>query len=115
MNIRKSSLAILLAVAAAPQLVQASEPSANAAFDRCVEQFTAEMATNRRVRDTRVDYSYNSPTAELWRVGKYTVELSARGADSGAVVARARCEVNGDGIVLIKEGAEASKAIVEVR
>jgi len=101
MNIKTSSIVALLAVAAAPLAGNAADLGSTAAFDACIKAFSTNQIAGHPVQKTRANYSYASPTLEYWKPDSYTIEVRARGVRSGEVLARARCLVDGDNVVLI--------------
>lgn len=111
MNIKTSSIVALLAVAAAPLAANAADPESTAAFDACIKAFSTTQIAGHPVAKTRTNYAYASPTLEYWKPTRYTIDVHARGVQSGDLVATARCIVDKDGVVLI----QAAKAEVTTK
>jgi hypothetical protein len=100
MNTKK--LTIMATLACAATLVShASTANPNAAFDSCVQAFTNTYLPKHPVRQVRTSAPQYPTTLTLAAPRKYTIALSARGVQSNAVLAEARCVANENGIVLI--------------
>ena len=114
MSIKISSAVALLALAAAPLTGQAADSASNAAFDACIKAFTATYLPKHTVRDTKkTDAFETSPILQYWKPTSYTIELRARGVNSGDTYAAARCLVDRDGVVLVEDASQ--KGIVTVQ
>jgi len=98
----KTKIASLTAVAclAITPFASHAAPAPTTAFNACVKAFVNSYLPDRTVRATKTT---NSPglTALTLTQRKYTIALSARGANSGELLANARCVADGKGIVLV--------------
>lgn len=98
MNIKLVALAAVASVAVVP--VAGASPSPSNAFNACVNAFVKTYLPAHTIRATKTTNS-PSPHSLALSPRKYTIALSARGADSGEVLANARCVADSNGIVLI--------------
>ncbi len=112
MNIKTSFLVVLLA--AAPLASNADDLTSHEAFDACIKAFSTAQIANHPVRETRMNLSYTSSTLDYWKPDRYTIEVRARGARSGEVLAEGRCVVNRDNVVLIQDAAKAEVTTKEL-
>ncbi|MBB6096367.1 hypothetical protein HNQ60_005289 [Povalibacter uvarum] len=102
MRLKTSSAIALLALAAVPLGVQAGDVAQDAALDACVKAFTTTYIPNHVVRDTKANMSAVSPALNYYRPSSYTIELRALGVKSGETLARARCQVDRNGVVRVE-------------
>lgn len=102
MSIRKAvAVAGLIAFGAVPLTSQASGP--DTAVKSCVQTFIDTYLKDRTVRST---VQIPAPTP-LRPQHSYTVDLSAHGAQSGDLVAQARCTANARGKVTVLDSVDA--------
>jgi len=99
MNTKVAALAALLCMSAASSPAQAATAPTKA-FNACVKAFVTTYLPGRAVRTAEsIDSSRLNTLALTQR--RFTIAFSARGAESGAVLAEARCVADGKGIVLV--------------
>ena len=99
MNKRILPLALLV-FAAIPLTSQAAPDSADTAIDACIKAFVSTYLPNHPVRTTKSVTSQGAVPLVL-QPRKYTIDLNARGAVSGALIAQARCIADARGLVLV--------------
>lgn len=105
MNLKRSipsAVAACIVVAATPLTSEAKSP-ANAAVDACVKSFVAAYLPDRKIRPVKYTEAVPGPIAFFWAPRNYTVDLAARGADSGELIAEARCVASRIGVVVVLE------------
>jgi len=107
MNLKTSSLIALLALTAAPLAATAGDLTSDAAFDACIKAFSAARIENHPVRATHTKASFQSATLDYWKPDRYTIDVRARGVNSGKVLAEGRCVVDRNGVALIQDTAQA--------
>lgn len=95
-----STIATCIAFGAVPMTSEAKTP-ANAALDACVKSFIQTYLPERTVRQVATSPAVNPGPLSLFDSREYLVVLSARGADTGKLIAEARCVANRDGIVVV--------------
>ena len=100
MKLKVLSFSAIFALAATPMASHA-ELGSGAAFDACVKSFVETYLPGHPVR--KVMKSSPAPSAFnlLIHRNEYTILLSARGMQSGDVIAEARCVANRNGIVIV--------------
>lgn len=108
MNIKTSTFGVLAAcVAFAAPTTSDAKAGPAAALDACVKSFVQTYLPDRTVR--HVDKAAYTPhPLSVFAKREYTVLLSARGADSGTLIAEAQCVASRDGIVLVLDSAVAA-------
>jgi hypothetical protein len=99
MKAKTVALAALATFAVAPIAGQAA-PAPKTAFNACVKAFVSAYLPGRIVHTTKANDSGQLTTLSLTQ-NKYTIALTARGVDTGTVLAEARCVADGKGIVLV--------------
>ena len=95
-----STIATCIAFAAVPMTSEAKS-SPNAAVDACVKSFIQTYLPDRAVRQVATPPAAIPSPLSLFASREYLVVLSARGADSGELIAEARCVANRNGIVVV--------------
>lgn len=105
MNKKTLSIAIL-ALAAAPLTTQAAT-GPEAAVNACVKAFVSTYLPGHPVRPMKSVIPQNPLPLALWQ-RKHTVDLSARGAESGKILAEARCIADNNGIVIVLDSPPAN-------
>ena len=112
MNFKKSSMVSLLALAVAPLCTEAAPATATSALNACVKAFVQTYVPNNPVRVTRTRSAEVPRVLSLALPSKHTIELSARGVESGTVLAQARCIADKNGIVLILDAGTSAETVI---
>ena len=102
-----TAIATLIALGAAP-LTSEAATGPNAALDACVKSFVETYLPERKVRQVAKPVTNPNPLS-LFSAREYTVVLSARGVESGDVIAEARCVASRHGIVVVLDSQVAAK------
>jgi hypothetical protein len=95
-----STIATCIAFGAVPMTSEAKS-SPNVAIDACVKSFVQTYLADRTVRQISTAPVVNPSPLSLFASREYLVVLSAHGADSGELIAEARCVSNRNGIVVV--------------
>jgi hypothetical protein len=102
MKLRHTAIAAVLALTALPFTSQATTDRPQAAVNACVKAFVQTYLSDYQVRETKkILRATNSPIEAYYQARKYSVALTARGLQSGDLIAQAHCVANGNGIVLV--------------
>lgn len=80
------------------------------ALDACVKSFVTGYLPDRVVRHVDKDQSTASAIQSFY-VRKYTIALAAYGADSGTLIAQARCVASNRGHVIVLDNPPASEYV----
>lgn len=99
-----AKMSTMLAIAAAVALPATSDArnSPEAAVDACVKSFVGTYLSEHPVKQVKKRIPARSPL-DVLSSRSFTVELSARGAQTGTIYAQARCVGDDKGVVLVEE------------
>lgn len=100
MKLKALSLAAIFALGVVPIASHAGTSPA-AALDACVKSFVQTHLPGHPVKKVTQHSPAESAMNRFWRPNSYTILLSARGVDSGTVIAEARCVASRNGIVVV--------------
>ena len=100
MSLKKAALFAAVVVASAP-LASEARQGPSAAVDACVKSFVESYLPERTVREVKKHIPAAGPIDAYYSPREYTVALAAYGADSGKMLAQARCVANNRGVVIV--------------
>jgi hypothetical protein len=100
MSVKTAALIAAVVVAAAP-LASEARPGPPTAVDACVKSFIDSHLSNHAVREVKKRIPASGPLEAYYSPRKYTIALAAYGAESGRVLAQARCVADKRGVVIV--------------
>jgi uncharacterized protein YkwD len=103
---RIGQLALVALIAVAP--AAGAKDASSAAMDACMKTVLSSEAVQNRTVTVRT--KYDSVPRPLALYGAYTVEVVAKGRDSGKQLARVVCHTDRNGTILAINGSPASAA-----
>lgn len=109
MKLKHTVLAAALALAV--PLASQAQTAHSAAVNACVKSFAESHLSKYSVKRVRKDRAAASPLEAFYKPSTYTIALAAYGAESGQLIAHARCVASGKGVVLVLDNPPAEEYV----